>query len=105
MTTQPDFRAILEDDSYAATFQSLGQYRTALLKALPPPITPIPVSERSDPFNDDQGRCWCGTDELINETGDGPVDHLYVWELREPYAQDDCVMPHWAIPLPEESVG
>ena len=32
--TQPDFRALLADDAYAVSFQSLGQYRTALLKAL-----------------------------------------------------------------------
>jgi hypothetical protein len=34
-----DFRALLADDAYAASFQSMGQYRTALLKALatPPP--------------------------------------------------------------------
>jgi hypothetical protein len=32
--TTPDFRALLADDAYAASFQSLKQYRTALLKAL-----------------------------------------------------------------------
>ena len=38
-----DFRALLADDAYAVSFQSLGQYRTALLKALdatPPPEPP-----------------------------------------------------------------
>ena len=42
MTTTSDFRALLADDAYAASFQSLGQYRTALLKALaaPPPEPP-----------------------------------------------------------------
>jgi hypothetical protein len=42
MTATPDFRALLADDAYAASFQSLGQYRTALLKALasPPPEPP-----------------------------------------------------------------
>ena len=42
MTTTPDFRALLADDAYAASFQSMGQYRTALLKALatPPPEPP-----------------------------------------------------------------
>ena len=29
-----EFRALLEDDGYAATFQTLGQYRTALIRAL-----------------------------------------------------------------------
>ena len=39
MTTTFDFCALLADDAYAASFQSMGQYRTALLKALatPPP--------------------------------------------------------------------
>jgi len=38
-TPAPDFRALLADDAYAASFQSMGQYRIALLKALatPPP--------------------------------------------------------------------
>ena len=42
MTTTPDFRALLADDAYAASFQSMGQYRTALLKVLatPPPEPP-----------------------------------------------------------------
>jgi hypothetical protein len=42
MTTTPDFRALLANDAYAASFQSMGQYRTALLKALatPPPEPP-----------------------------------------------------------------
>jgi hypothetical protein len=40
MTTAPDFRALLADDVYAASFQSLGQYRTALLKALATPPGP-----------------------------------------------------------------
>lgn len=46
--TQPDFRALLADDAYAVSFQSLGQYRTALLKALdstPPPEPPKPAAE------------------------------------------------------------
>jgi len=49
--TQPDFRALLADDAYAASFQSLGQYRTALLKALdatPPPEPP--TDEELDDF-------------------------------------------------------
>jgi hypothetical protein len=46
MTTTPDFRALLADNAYAASFQSMGQYRTALLKALatppPEPTTELP---------------------------------------------------------------
>jgi hypothetical protein len=32
-----DFRALIADDAFAASFQSLGQYRTALLAALAQP--------------------------------------------------------------------
>ena len=47
--TQPDFRALLADNAYAASFQSLGQYRTALLKALDatPPPEPPPTPDLS----------------------------------------------------------
>jgi hypothetical protein len=52
MTTTPDFRALLADDAYAASFQSLGQYRTALLKALAtPPPEPVAYIHR-------QGNHW-----------------------------------------------
>jgi len=42
-----DFRALLADDAYAASFQSMGQYRTALLKALatPPPEPPTVATD------------------------------------------------------------
>jgi hypothetical protein len=32
-----DIRALIADDAFAASFQSLGQYRTALLAAWPSP--------------------------------------------------------------------
>ena len=40
--TRADWRALIADDGYAASFQSLGQYRTALLAALaqPEPVGP-----------------------------------------------------------------
>jgi hypothetical protein len=43
-----DFRALIADDAFAASFQSLGQYRTALLTALaqPEPEGPGPVDYR-----------------------------------------------------------
>jgi hypothetical protein len=45
MTTTPDFRALLADDAYAASFQSLGQYRTALLNALATPPPELPTGQ------------------------------------------------------------
>ena len=58
-----DFRALLADDAYAASFQSMGQYRTALLKALatPPPEPPtddelmaLAVAVFEDPYATDK---------------------------------------------------
>ena len=40
-----DFRALLADDAFAASFQSLGQYRTALLVALAQPKPQGPTDE------------------------------------------------------------
>jgi hypothetical protein len=70
-----------------------------------PAIEPVPVSDRpilkSSDFNDANGRCWCGTRASVDETGDIPVEMPPSWELREPCAQDDCVLPHHALPVPE----
>jgi hypothetical protein len=70
---------------------------------------PVPVSERpilkSSPFNDSQGRCWCGTGELIDRTGDMPIEYPASWELREPSHGDDCLLPAHALPLPDREVG
>ncbi len=40
-----DFRALLADDAFAASFQSLGQYRTALLAILSQPESQGPTDE------------------------------------------------------------
>jgi hypothetical protein len=40
-----DFRALLADDAFAASFQSLGQYRTALLATLFQPESQEPTDE------------------------------------------------------------
>lgn len=65
---------------------------------------PVPVSERpilkSSDFNDAEGRCWCGTTAFTDERGDLPIDYPMAWELRQPCAEDDCVVPHWALPVP-----
>ena len=69
-----------------------------------PSIEPVPVSERPilkrDPFNDNQGRCWCGTKACIDRIGDVDVEIPPSWELREPCAQDDALLPHHALPVP-----
>jgi hypothetical protein len=67
-------------------------------------IKPVPVSERpilkSSDFNDANGHCWCGTRASVDAIGDLPVEMPPSWELREPCAQDDCVLPHHALPVP-----
>ena len=45
-----DIRALIADDAYACTFQSLGQYRTALLKALAAEPQYHPDDEAVDRF-------------------------------------------------------
>ena len=67
-------------------------------------VKPVPVSERPllkiANFNDANGHCWCGTRASIDKTGDLSVKMPSSWELREPCAQDDCVLPHYAMPIP-----
>ena len=40
-----ELEALIRDDSYAITFQTMGQYRTALLRALRSPSTEDAPSE------------------------------------------------------------
>ena len=78
--------------------------REALARWGRPAVEPVPVSERpilkSSNFNDANGHCWCGTLASIDETGYIPVEIPSSWELREPCSQDDCVLPHYALPVP-----
>lgn len=101
-----DFRALLADDAYAVSFQSLGQYRTALLKALdatppPEPLRPIPVSERLPEAVDcdTDGSCWV---HQPNESWPESPE----WKLmRNKYVSTIYKSTHWlpynAIPFPE----
>jgi len=69
-----------------------------------PAIKPVPVSERpifkGNNFNDANGHCWCGMCASIDITEDLPMETPSSWKLREPRAQDDCVLPHYALPVP-----
>jgi len=84
--------------------QRLAGLRAVAARWGRPAVEPVPVSERpilkSSNFNDANGHCWCGTRASIDKTGDFPVEMLPSWELREPCAQDDCVLPHHALPAP-----
>ena len=87
------------------TAECVAGVRVALARWGRPAIKPVPVSERPilkrDPFNDNQGRCWCGTKACVDRTGDVDVEIPPSWELREPCAQDDVLLPHYALPVPE----
>ena len=50
--TNPKFRDLIADDSWASTFQSVGQYRTALLKAFD-----ASVNHRTDAGDDLIANC------------------------------------------------
>jgi len=80
-------------------------YQAAKLLSQNPEPKLIPVSERpilkSDPFNDELGRCWCGSKAFVDNTGDCPIDYPASWEFRDPSPQDDCLLPANAIPQPE----
>jgi len=100
---------LLEEAAQAAnagrsTAAGLLTLAAQLLGERGPTLTPIPVSERPilkrDPFNDDQGRCWCGTKACVDASGDIDVDIPPSWELRKPCAQDDALLPSHALPLP-----
>ena len=71
-----------------------------------PAIEPVTVSERpilrSNPFNNSDGHCWCGSKVSIDATGDLDVVLPASWELREPCPQDDCVLPHHDLPVPKD---
>jgi hypothetical protein len=49
-----DIRALIADDAFAASFQSLGQYRTALLAALAQPEPQGPSDEELRAFYDSE---------------------------------------------------
>lgn len=54
MNAQADIRTLIADDAYAMTFQSLGQYRSALLAALSAaPAAPQPA-QPAQPLTDEQ---------------------------------------------------
>jgi hypothetical protein len=55
-----DIRALIADDAFAASFQSLGQYRTALLAALAQPEPQVPTDEELDGLFD----AHCYTDDF-----------------------------------------
>lgn len=85
------------------TTEAIDELRNALDSQ--PEVQPIPVSERpilkSDPFNDEEGKCWCGTKAFVDNTGDYPVEYPASWEFRVPTSEDDCVLPANSFPQPQ----
>ena len=94
------------DERYNVDHGDVVLVRAALARWGTPAIQPVPVSERpilkSSSFNNADGHCWCGTSDFIDEHGDSHVSYPASWELREPCSQDDCVLPHHALPVPED---
>jgi hypothetical protein len=98
MTTTPDFRALLADDAYAGSFQSLGQYRTALLKALAtPPPEPPTDDEIATAFQKGADQEFYATVEALTKYCDAGVEltgsdaREVLYELRRPH----IVLDHW----------
>ena len=108
MPTREELREMFDENDWnyisPETFEDIAL--TVLGEWGRPAVEPVPVSERpilkSDPFNNANGHCWCGISNFIDETGDHPVSCPASWELREPCPQDDCVLPYWALPVPQE---
>ncbi len=57
-----DIRALIADDAFAASFQSLGQYRTALLAALAQPEPQGPTDKELWDLYQDLGRDFSPTE-------------------------------------------
>jgi hypothetical protein len=90
-------RDLIADDSYAMSFQSMGQYRTALLKALDQAVVPVSASAlpwESPGFCDKQGRCWCFVD----------FDHQWTFRKPEPNIYDTHFLQYDAIPQTLETL-
>jgi hypothetical protein len=63
-STQPTLRALIADDAYCMTFQSLPQYRAALLQSLDA------LANRSVEASDEFERGYfCAVSTLLNEDG------------------------------------
>lgn len=79
-----------------------GYARAVLARWGRPAIGPVAVSERlPGPEDCDAGgRCWTGSNDFIDETGDRPVPYPASWELRWILNEDTHWLPHWALPVP-----
>jgi hypothetical protein len=81
---------------------ALEYARAVLARWGRPAIGPVAVSERlPGPEDCDAGgRCWTGSNDFIDETGDRPVPYPASWELRWILNEDTHWLPHWALPVP-----
>jgi hypothetical protein len=106
MTTTPDFRALLADDAYAASFQSVRQYRTALLKALAtPPPTDDELIEIARQLREIAGylQLGCGWDRAIKaiESASILIEGDLFQRLAPPPPPPTCQITFNASPLEE----
>lgn len=65
---------------------------------------PVPMSEQlPGPEDcDADGRCWTGSSNFIDETGDRPIPYPASWELRWILNEDTHWLPHYALPVPQQ---
>ena len=92
-----DIRALIADDAFAASFQSLGQYRTALLAALAQFEPQGPTDEEIDDWH---GRC-------ADLTRVGEADHYWAFDLRHDEVADvvRAALRRWGRPAIEPVPG
>jgi hypothetical protein len=88
-----DIRALIADDAFAASFQSLGQYRTALLAALAQPELQGPTAwmYRGEPdFDGERWReNWKVTlDEKLARYKSGNKEPVPLWD-RPPLPENN----------------
>jgi hypothetical protein len=83
---------------------ALEYARAVLARWGRPAIEPVPVERRMPgPADcDAEGRCWTGSNDFIDETGDRPVPYAASWELRWILYKDTHWLPHYALPVPQQ---
>jgi len=94
ISTQPSLRALIADDAYCMTFQSLPQYRAALLQSLAAlanqPALTAPTAPAGDALRADANRYQMLKKHAFNRTVQGFDGPILQWTLTVPACEDDC---------------
>jgi len=93
-STPPSLRALIADDAYCMTFQSLPQYRAALLQSLAAlanqPAPTAPAGDAGDSLRADANRYQMLKKHAFNRTAQGFDGPILQWTLTVPACEDDC---------------